>query len=301
MDADTVLAERNELILNLIPKRYREITNRYFMLGGVEELRFRVNRPAQLIFSDKDVLLSQYGMLSKQEADDMLTACCMGSVYACENELRQGFITLSGGIRVGLSGNPVMTGGRITNFTSVGGFNIRIPNEVHGCADDLADMFIEDGLPVSALVASPPGVGKTTLLRDLARSLSNRGYRVGIADERNELSGSMNSVPMFDVGLRTDIISFVPKTICIPMLIRSMSPQVIITDELSGEDEMNGVSEALKHGVAIIASIHASSFRQLRTIAYVGEALSGGLISRAFILRRSGSRFSLIGEGEKCD
>ena len=301
MDADTVLAERNELILNLIPKRYREITNRYFMLGGVEELRFRVNRPAQLIFSDKDVLLSQYGMLSKQEADDMLKVCCMGSVYACENELRQGFITLSGGIRVGLSGNPVMTGGRITNFTSVGGFNIRIPNEVHGCADDLADMFIEDGLPVSALVASPPGVGKTTLLRDLARSLSNRGYRVGIADERNELSGSMNSVPMFDVGLRTDIISFVPKTICIPMLIRSMSPQVIITDELSGEDEMNGVSEALKHGVAIIASIHASSFRQLRTIAYVGKALSGGLISRAFILRRSGSRFSLIGEGEKCD
>ena len=118
MDADTVLAERNKLILNLIPKRYREITNRYFLLGGVEELRFRVNRPAQLIFSDKDVLLSQYGMLSKQEADDMLKACCMGSVYACENELRQGFITLSGGIRVGLSGNPVMTGGRITNFTS---------------------------------------------------------------------------------------------------------------------------------------------------------------------------------------
>ena len=147
----------------------------------------------------------------------------------------------------------------------------------------------------------PSGCGKTTLLRDLARSLSNRGYRVGIADERNELSGSMNSVPMFDVGLRTDIISFVPKTICIPMLIRSMSPQVIITDELSGEDEMNGVSEALKHGVAIIASIHASSFRQLRTIAYVGKALSGGLISRAFMLRRSGSRFSLIGEGEKCD
>lgn len=301
MNADTALTERNELILKLIPRRYREITNRYFALGGVEELRFRVNRPAQLIFSDKDVLLSQYGALSKREADDMLKACCMGSVYACENELKQGFITLPGGIRIGLSGNPVMTGGRIMNFISVGGFNIRLPSEAHGCADDLADMFIEDGLPVSALVASPPGVGKTTFLRDLARCLSNRGYRVGIADERNELSGSVSSVPTFDVGLRSDIISFVPKTISIPMLIRSMSPQVIITDELSGEDEMSGVSEAMKHGVAIIASMHASSFKQLGMIAYVAKALSEGLIRRAFILKRSDNRFSLVGEGESCD
>lgn len=286
-------------ILKVIPQRFVGIIHKYLMNGSIEEIRFRVNRPVQIVGADEDFLLTQYGNFSITEANEMLKAICGQSVYAMENELCMGFVTLEGGARVGISGRPLVEGGRIIRLTNISSFNIRIAREAVGCAERFADFFIEDGRPQSSLIISPPGAGKTTFLRDLARCLSDgigidRPFRVSIADERNELSGSIDAVPTLNIGRRTDIMALVPKRISIPLLIRSMSPDVIITDELSGSEDMEAVEEASKCGVVIIASVHASGAEQLSKRMGFLKAHQDGCFPKAFRLFRHAKRINLV-------
>ena len=306
-----MLLKRNDktiaCILEVIPARLAQIIGRYIRTENVEEIRFRINRPVQLLASDKDVLLTQYGTFSYSESSALLHRLCMGSVYALEDELVKGYVTITGGARVGLCGRPVVEHGRIVKLTDIQGFNIRIPYEAYGCAEPLVNAFIMDGRPATTIIAAPPGVGKTTFLRDLARCLSDgkgieRGYRTAIADERNELSGSVEAVPMLDIGARTDVMSLAAKSESIPMLIRSMNPEVVLTDEIMTDDDYDAISDAACHGVSIIATVHARSFREMRSIPQLNRLLENGVIKRAWMLKRQGSAFNLIGEngGKVC-
>lgn len=292
----------NECIIRVIPNRFSEIIRKYLKTCRLEEIRFRVNRPVQLLFSDKDVLLSQYNALTPEETVTMLHAICMDSVYAVENELKLGFVTLPGGARVGLSGKPVVENDRIIGLTSIQSFNIRIPHMAKGCAEPFVNTFVKNGLPVSSIIASPPGIGKTTFLRDLARCFSDgvgihRGFKTALADERNELSGSVQSVPMLDIGERTDVMSLVPKAIAIPMLIRSMSPELIITDELMTDDDYNAVSNAIGHGISVIASVHSGSLAVLQKMKQIRNLLDCGITMKLLLLSRNGDRVGLRDEG----
>ncbi|MBR3299715.1 MAG: hypothetical protein IKI64_11050 [Clostridia bacterium] len=265
--------------------------------GAIEEIRFRLGSPVQLVAARGEIMLSQYGVLTATEAEAMLGAVCENSVYSKENELVRGFVTLPGGVRVGICGEPIEQGGRIVRFTRVSGFCFRLPRQLKGCAEALAARFTQNGSPVSCLVAARPGVGKTTFLRDLARCLSNgigveRAFKVALADERSELSGGVFGAGALDVGLRTDVMAGVPKAVSMPLLIRNMSPQIIVTDELDGEAELACAAEAAKCGVAVIASVHAANERELLEKAGMRRLVESGIMRTAMLERASG-RFTL--------
>ena len=291
------LIQAEETILGIVPLRFYKPLRALMHRDSIEEIRFRTGRPVQVIGRCTDMLLTQYENFSGFEAKAMLENCCGHSVYARESELLQGFVTLQGGSRVGICGNPVYREGHIIRFTNVTSFNFRIAREVRGCAEKLIHLFISKGKPASVLVSSRPGVGKTTLLRDCARCLSDgigmsRPFRIAIADERNELAGSFDGAPLLDVGTRTDVMAGIPKSVAMPMLIRSMAPEAIITDELSGEAEMECISEAVKCGVSVIASVHAGSSAELKNKPLLVKAMREGLFKRLLLLERNGTHFS---------
>lgn len=291
----------SDSIVRVVPRRFSGIIKRYIQMQTLEEIRLRVNCPVELLFSDKDVLLSQYNAVTHDETIEMLHAICMNSVYAVENELKLGFVTLPGGARVGISGKPVMESGKVIGLTCIQSFNIRIPHMAKGCAEPFVHLFIRDGNPISSIIASPPGRGKTTFLRDIARCFSNgvgisRAYKTALADERNELSGSVESVPMLDVGIRTDVMSLIPKSLAMPMLIRSMSPEIIITDELMSDEDFNAASSAIGHGIGVIASVHSGNLGALKRMEQIKNMSDRGMPMKLLLLKRNGNVIELWDE-----
>ncbi len=285
----------NRSLLDALPIRLRSVLGKYLELYSVEEIRFRVNRHVQVVFSNEDVILNQYKCFSMQEAVEMLRTLCAQSVYAKETELCSGFITIANGVRVGISGQPVVENGEIAHFTNVAGFNFRIAREIVGCSEKIIPLIMSETGPVSTLIAAPPGVGKTTLLRDMARSLSDsmcyeKHTNVVIIDERNELSGSINGVPSLNIGERTDVITLTPKKIAVPLAIRSLSPDVIITDELSGDDDISCVCLAARCGVCMIASIHEDEDSIRNGGGRVEKLMKSGGFKKLILLSRDGSR-----------
>lgn len=291
----------SDSIVRVIPGRFSGIIKKYIQMQELEEIRFRINCPVELLFSDKDVLLSQYNAITHDETIEMLHAICMNSVYAVENELKLGFVTLPGGARVGISGKPVMDSGTVIGLTSIQSFNIRIPHTAKGCAEPFVNLFLKDGSPISSIIASPPGGGKTTFLRDIARCFSDgvgirRAYKTALADERNELSGSVESVPMLDVGIRTDVMSLIPKSLAMPMLIRSMSPEIIITDELMSDEDFHAVANAMGHGIHVIASVHSGDLGALKRMEQIKNMFDRGMPMRLLLLKRKGDKIELWDE-----
>ena len=284
--------KRIKAILNLLPGRIARAFERMDMSSMPEEIRLRAGRPPQIVAAKGEELLSE-AVFSAAEAKELLEKLCCHSVYAMEEELKKGFVTLEGGIRVGVSGRPVVREGRVIRLTSVSCFNIRITREALGCAEGVMGMLLEEGRPVSCLIAAPPGGGKTTLLRDIARCLSDgigsHAFKVALADERGELAGCVNGVPSFCIGARTDVMEFAPKAEAIPMLVRTMSPDVIITDEIGDPRDAEAVSEASRCGAAVIASAHASSYSELKERRALSSLLGSGAFRRILLLKRSGS------------
>ncbi len=282
--------------LSVLPARIASALNGIDTVYRVEEIRLRVGRIPQIVTSEGELMLD-ISPFTPNEAHELLERLCKYSVYACADELRQGFITLDCGSRVGLCGKPVLDNGRISMLTDVSGFNIRIAAEMLGCAEPFIACFLRYGEPVSTLIASPPGGGKTTLLRDTARCLSNgigmvRGVKTAIADERNEIAGMVRGVPTFDVGMRTDVMQSVPKAESIMMLIRNMSPRVIITDEIGCVADAGAIAEASRCGVAVIASAHAGSIEELMRRECTEKLLSERVFERIMLLKRHGSSLS---------
>ena len=236
----------------------------------VRELRLRAGRPVQLRCASGEWL--SRAPLKADELDRILDALMDYSRYAREAELREGFFTLSDGCRVGVCGRLVWDGERVTGMAEAGSLCLRFARAVPGCADVVWPRLLDrDGLPFSTLILSPPGLGKTTLLRELARRLSEEGRNVCIADERHELAACHRGVPTLDVGPRTDVMDGCPKAAAIPRMLRAAAPEVIIADEIGGAADAAALAEAVRCGVRVIASAHAGGFRQL----YRREGLAG--------------------------
>lgn len=228
-------------------------------ISQIAEIRLRAGRQAVAVdvFGKMRVCSPPF---SAEELADCFAEICRYSVYSFETEIAQGFVTLDGGHRVGICGTAVTKNGVITSLKDISGLNIRIAHQVRGCADGLFNSVFSDGLH-SLLLAGKPLCGKTTVLRDLARRLGER-YRVVIIDSRNELSASVRGTPSFDIGLNTDVLCGCEKSEGIMLSLRSLSPEVIICDEI-GNDEA-AVERAMFCGVKLIASAHADSIGQLK-------------------------------------
>ena len=277
-------------------------------LRRIEEVRLRLGQPVQITGFGFDRFLGltedvtsnpNMGLIVTEEhLARVIQAVTQASLYAVEDDLRKGFITMQGGHRVGVAGRAVLgAGGEIRSVRSINAVNIRVARERLGCAALLSRYaFDRDSLrPLSMLLISPPQCGKTTLLRDLARLWSSGGIapgvpaaKVTIVDERSELAGSVDGRSQFDIGPRTDLLDGCPKAEGMRIAIRSLSPLVIVTDEIGREDDVKAVLDATHAGVAVVTSVHAASVEQWRQ----RPAMEGLYRSKAF------ERYVLIGRDE---
>ena len=228
------------------------------VISETEEIRLRCGQNVRLQGHGRDKIISH--IVTAEELVKTLNSLIRYSYYAYEEDLAKGFITIEGGHRVGVCGKAVVKKGHTCLIKEVSSMNIRFCREVPGCAEKIKDYLTdENNQPLNTLIVSPPGCGKTTLLRDIARFLSYKGLIVAVCDERSEIAGMYNSMPSFDLGPRTDILDGAPKAQGMEMLIRSMSPQVIITDETGKQDDIEAIRQCMTTGVSVITSIHGCS------------------------------------------
>ena len=245
------------------------------------ELRLRSGRPARLIRMGRSELT-----LETVEADRLrriLDRLMENSLYAWEDELRQGYFTAAGGLRVGVCGHMAPGRDSLGSLASIGSACIRFPREVKGCAAELKEMLAVDR-PEGTLILSPPGLGKTTLLRDLVRMLSDAGWNVGLADERREIAACREGVPQLDVGARTDVMDACPKEKSIPMLVRSCAPDVIAADEIGSAGDMEAIRDAARAGATVIATAHAPDLETALRRKNIAPLLREGVFAWAVTL-----------------
>lgn len=262
------------------------------VLRRLEEIRIRESRPLEIVTVDGSRFVDASGGLSARPAGaylptrhdcaKLLDKLSNHSLYTLEEELRRGYITVRGGHRVGIAGRAVLDRGQIRQIRDITCFNVRIAREVPEVAAPLLPLIMDpaDGNVRHTLIVSPPGRGKTTLLRDLARQLSHgkdtgrhrwRGRRVAIVDERSEIAACVGGVPSFDVGPRTDVLDACPKAEGMMMMIRSMSPEVMIVDEIGRPEDAESVREAMLSGVRVLATAHGSGLSDIAAKSALGE------------------------------
>ena len=273
----------------IFPPRLSQILVSVNAQRALEEIRIRVNRQVQLIYSDGDEMISDI-VATADDCARLLINICEHSIYAREEELKQGFVTI-GGCRIGLCGRAITERGHIKRLADVTGFNIRIAREVRDAAKHIIKSLIDGfGRPVSSLLISPPGTGKTPALREMARRCSDGvgviPKKVCVVDERNELSGSVNGIASLDLGCRTDILTGCPKADGMMMAVRSMSPEILLTDELGNDRDAAAALEAVNCGIALIASAHASDMAELRSRPSMNALLSEGAFKKVLRLTR---------------
>ena len=246
--------------------------------GELEEIRLRSQNPLLIRLRDGSFFVDRQGMLHKEAelgyvvTTSNINACfeqfTRSSAYAFVNELTSGYITVEGGHRIGFCGKCAVTDGQVGALKEVSSINVRVARQIIGAADGVMDSVVRDGRVRNVLIISPPGCGKTTLLRDIARQLSNGfsgfdGANVAIADERSEIAASFQGVPQNDLGIRCDVMDACPKARGIMMMLRSMAPDVIITDEIGTREDAAAIHEALNAGVCVIASAHGGSVEEV--------------------------------------
>jgi len=272
-------------------------------LHEVEELRLRVGQPLLIRTSDKDLFLNREGgvtspnkayFVKREDLACALERMTHSSVYAVEEDLKQGFLTLPGGNRVGLTGEAVLQHGQIQTMKHISSLNLRIARDILGQGLKILPLLLEaDGTFCHTLLISPPRAGKTTLLRDLIRLISNgvpqlglSGLTVGVVDERGELAGMWQGVPTYNLGYRTDVLDGCPKARGMSMLVRSMAPQVLAMDELGHDEDVAALKDALRTGVRILSTAHASSLEEARSRPTIAHLLKQGVFERLVVLNR---------------
>ncbi|MBQ7986105.1 MAG: stage III sporulation protein AA [Clostridia bacterium] len=231
------------------------------------EVRLRAGMPMALVFLDGIFYITKSGRLTDDYKQGVTVSSgdlkrgmeliTRSSVYAFSEDIKNGFITLEKGHRVGISGDAVVENGKVSHIRSVQSLNYRYAREVIGASDGVMDRILDGNRIKNTLIVSPPMCGKTTMLRDIARNLSLLGKKVSIVDERGEIAALMRGVPSFSLGANCDVLANVNKAEGMLLMLRAMSPDVIITDEIGGKEDFDAIAEIKKRGVSIITSLHS--------------------------------------------
>jgi stage III sporulation protein AA len=295
-------------VFPLLPSNLRQLVNLLppGNLEKLEEIRLRKGRNMSFKLVDKDYSVDRGGTLINLSADgyvvteddlnntmQLISNC---SVYALEEEFKRGFITIRGGHRIGIVGKVILAGGQIKTQKDFSSINIRLAREVTGVASTILPYIMDKktGAIHHTFIISPPGCGKTTMLRDLVRQVSNGvpdikllGADVGLVDERSEIAACYRGVPQNDVGLRTDVLDACPKAEGMTLLLRSMNPRIIATDEIGSPEDVTAIREVINCGVKLITTVHGNHLEEVLKRPGLKELFTSSLTGRFVVLGKS--------------
>ncbi len=279
----------------------------------LEEIRVREGRPLEIVYEGRYGFLAGQGAVvddpfrayvpTREDCEKLLDLLTNHSMYTMEEQLKRGYITVNGGHRVGIAGRTVLEHGKVKQIKDISGFNIRVAREMIGAGQQVLPHIVDyrANSVHHTLVISPPRHGKTTMVRDLARLISygmwpspsrmKGGLKVGIVDERSELAACVKGVPRFDVGPRTDVLDNCPKAEGMMMMIRSMSPDVLIADEIGRPEDADAIHEALHAGIRVIATAHGYGMEDAARRTMLSRLVADGVFSRYVVLNK--------GQGER--
>lgn len=281
---------RTKDLIKLLPVTIaKEIETSEINFKTIQEIRVKIEKPI-IIEDDMGEHMLSYNV-TRDDIKVLTQRISNYSIYAFEEELKQGYITIEGGHRIGISGDCVIKDGSVKTIKNIYSLNMRISREIIGCGLKYIPYIISKGKILNTIIISPPKCGKTTILRDLARIISNgdknlnlNGKKVSIIDERSEIAGCYKGVPQLDVGLRTDIYDNCIKSEGIIMAIRALSPEVVICDEIGKSVDIESLVQALNSGVNVITTIHGFSLQDLFNRPVFKELIDNNVFKRALIL-----------------
>ncbi|MGG1686615.1 stage III sporulation protein AA [Pseudalkalibacillus sp. NRS-1564] len=286
-----------EEVLRVLPENVQKILNQYSIVerSTIEEIRMRINRPLEIMINGKPdfPLLNGHGyFISKEDGLQMINKLSHYSLYALEEELKKGFVTIEGGHRVGLAGKVITLNGHVKAIRDIASFNVRIAKQKLGIAIPLVS-YLYAGRWMNTIILGPPQSGKTTMLRDLTRLMAEGdelrripSAKVGVVDERSEIAGCVQGIPQHRLGDRVDVLDACPKAEGMMMMIRSMSPEILIVDEIGRKEDSEAIIEAINAGINLVVTVHGTKLDDLNRRPSMQGLLKSGCFDRIVELSR---------------
>lgn len=292
--------ERKDQLIRIFSKEIRGILSKVPAdFDRIQEIRLRVKAPLLVVCNNEEHYLTKDGtfssrkedayVVSRDELKETMEYISDHSLYAFEEEMKQGFLTIQGGHRIGIAGKTVLDGGGIRTIKYISFLNVRLAHQVIGCADKIMPYLYERGEVLHTLIISPPRCGKTTLLRDVIRQLSDGclghpGVTVGVVDERSEISACYQGIPQNELGIRTDVLDCCPKAKGMMMMIRTMSPRVIAVDEIGSREDLEAMEYVMNCGCKLVATVHGNSVEDMKQKPVLRKLVQERLFERYIIL-----------------
>lgn len=278
-----------EEVYKMLPDNIKNNVKEFLVLEEVQEIRIKIGKPIIIVLSFQEKILDY--IATKDDLRYMISKISNYSLYAFEEEIKQGYITLKGGHRVGLAGECVISKGEVRTIKNISSLNIRICKEIVGASNKVMRLITENNRVYNTLIVSPPKCGKTTILRDISRNLSNgmyqinlKGKKVTIVDERSEIAACYNGVPQMNVGIRTDVLDNCLKKSGMIMAIRSLSPEVLICDEIGTDSDLEALNMAFNSGVNIIVTVHGYDIDDIYNRRIFKELIDNCILERVILL-----------------
>lgn len=283
-----------DAVFHILPAKVKELVQGLSenILEETEEIRLRVNRPVEISSRGLPHFLPY--LFTKSDAELLISKLANHSFYTLDEELKRGYVTIEGGHRIGLAGKTLLENGNVKALRHLSSFNIRIAREKIGSANPFLP-FLFDGNWKHTMIIGPPQSGKTTLLRDIARIVSGgcpekgiQAMKAGVVDERSEIAGCLQGVPQLQFGPRIDVLDACPKAEGMMMMIRSLSPDVLIVDEIGRQEDKTAIMEAVNAGITLMMTTHGKSLEDIKKRPLLKEIIDQQVFERFLELSSKG-------------